>query len=298
MERSVSSARVGERAGPDLRCARGQAGGHLRGVLLEGAELLEGLGLLIENLLGVGAELQDPAVAVAALLVGLRLRVVEPLLEGEGLAEKPLRGRERLAEGAGRVRAELRLREADLLLAGADGVVRLHEGGAGAGGELVDRRLHGLGGLPAARAADEEPHDHADDDQSGEHGEDDQEAGAERLARARGVEAGADALSGGDRGARPVAVDELGLDVVGLQCGHLAGVEGEAVVDGHLVLPGLDRDGEEDVVRAESVELGGRVRPALVAGRAGEGVDVGDEELDAVLLVELGGGGLDVADLR
>ena len=158
-----------ERLGRVGRCERLQARGggiegcrglasrllHAReclgGVLLELAQLVERLGLLIEPRVRLLAQGDDAGVPGPDSVLGVGGRVVELLLEGEGLREVLLRGGERLLELGGRGIAELRLRELELLRARLDRVIGLDEGGCRSAlellrGDLLDRRA-------AARAA-------------------------------------------------------------------------------------------------------------------------------------------------
>ena len=138
-------------------------------VLLELAQLVERRGLLVEPRVRLLAQRDDARVPGARLLLGVGCRVVELLLEREGLREVLLRVGERLLELDGRGIAELRLREAELLGAGLDRVVGLDERGGRAprellGGDLLDRRT-AAGGADRpllAAAADDEPDDDAD----------------------------------------------------------------------------------------------------------------------------------------
>ncbi len=138
-------------------------------VLLELAQLVERLRLLIESGVRLLAQGDDAGVPVSDFLLGVGRRVVELLLQGERLREILLRGRERLRELGRRRVAELRLGELELLGARLHGIIRLDQSGRRAPLELLrvdllDRLAPPAG--PAAHllpaTADDEPHDDAD----------------------------------------------------------------------------------------------------------------------------------------
>jgi len=87
----------------------------------------------------VRAQLEDPRVDGADVGLGVGLVVVEALLQRERLVEVAPRLRQRLRESGGRVVAELRRREAELLLARPDGVVGCDQRAGGAARERLDR---------------------------------------------------------------------------------------------------------------------------------------------------------------
>ena len=110
---------------------------HLRGVAVEPAQLLERIGLRVERRVGALGELDELQRHRAILLGRLGEGVVELVLDLEGLLRGRLRVGERGAEVPDLVVAELRLGEAQLLLAGLQGVVQPDQ-------ELARPQLEGL----------------------------------------------------------------------------------------------------------------------------------------------------------
>ena len=135
--------------------------------------------------------------------------------------------------------------------------------------------------LAGAARADEHEDDNADDDDSDEeHPEEDRTAAS---AAHRVAEPG----RGGDTGSRPVVRVQLRLDVVLLDVVELVGADRPVVVAGEVVGAAVGRDGEQVVALAETVPRGRLVGPVGGLGRIGEGGDVDDVEVDAVVVVQL-----------
>src|SRR5690606_23280157 len=102
----------------------GQRGG--RG-LLKLTQLLKRLRLGVEHRTGLLTQLSDLKAHSAALRIGLRLRVVESLLQLESLHGERLRLHERLTELLGRLIAVPGDGKTQFLAAGDQGVIELHE---------------------------------------------------------------------------------------------------------------------------------------------------------------------------
>ena len=113
--------------GLGLGCSRADCGEGLRGVLLQFAERVEISLLFLEGGQCGLRTADDFAEPAALLLLGVRDVVVELLLQLEGLRHVGLGLVQRLGEVADGGVPVLGLGEAEFLLAGLDGVVRLDE---------------------------------------------------------------------------------------------------------------------------------------------------------------------------
>ena len=142
------------------------------------AECVERVGLRVEIGVGALAQLDDLRRQPALLFGRLGVPIVELLPDRECLRNLLLRSGEDRGEVGGRRIAELRDREAELLLAGLERVVELHEQTAGALVEfLLGHAVWVLGGLVVlavlARPGDEEDTraDHGDRAHDWQHGD-------------------------------------------------------------------------------------------------------------------------------
>ena len=203
---------------------------HLRSVAVEPAQLLERIRLRVERRVGALGELDELQRHRAVLLGGLGEGVVELVLDLEGLLRRRLGVGERGAEVPDLVVAELRLGEAELLLAGLQGVVQSDQELARPQLEGLDVGCRGIQHLllraPAThgpgdqRGADARDHDAADDERHG--------GGGQRVREPVGV---------GDGAARPVVVaqgrgsSESAGDVGELVVGQREGVRDRDAVD-------------------------------------------------------------------
>jgi len=246
---------------------------------------------------GLGEPVDDVGEHPAALVLGLGLVVVEELADAERLGQLFLGALEGLGEAAGGLVAELGDGEAELLLAGADGVVGLDQEPVGLavevlGGALVDGcaalARGGGGGLAAAAHPDDGADDERGDDEEAQDDADD--VGARGRGPGDAVAVGGGLVPGGgvDGGLRPVLVFELRGDEGGGDLVELGVRERERRVDRPGVAAVAGGDGEEEVVGAEPGVDGAGVGPGL-RGVGVEAVDVGDVEADA-------GGGGEVVD--
>ncbi len=250
---------------------------RLRGVLLELAQLVEGLGLLVQPRVGAFEQLEDLRVPGADLVGGVGDGVVQLLLERERLRQVFLGRGERLLELGGRGVSELGLREPELLLARLDRVIGLDKGSGCLTLELLDAHLRhrsGSGRLPrSARhrlrstSADEKPDDPADhrgDQDEGQHPRREPgTAGTARPAARRSCERRRHAVGRRVHGTGPVVLRELRLDLILPDRRELLLGQGPGRVGGEEVLAALCRDREQVLVRAEPVVGGRLARPTL-----------------------------------
>ncbi len=235
------------------------------------------------------------------------------MLQGECLGELGLRGCQGALEGVRRRGAVLGDCEAEFLFAGLDRVIRLHQRARRSSLQLYGRRClqtrrrrpgRREGGAPPP-AHDEE--DHGAHDEEGDHDQDHQDDADRSAGRPAGCgvargdlgggdgaarDAGGEAVRRPDGRARPVVDTKCGLDRDGLDLAELGIRQGEVGGDRQLVLPVAGGDGQQHVVSAETVVVGGLVRPLLAVSHPGERVDVDDEEVGARVGVELVEGGV------
>ncbi len=258
-------------------------------VLFESTQLVEGRGLLVEARVRLVAQPDDLGVPCTRLLFGVGGRVVELLLDREGLVEVLARGLQRLLELDGRGVAELSLREPELLIAGLDGVVGRDQRGGGAAVQLLDADLvdgptrAGAATDPLAAASDH--HDDDEDRHSSDHEEDHQaerEAASGRGgARSRPAAGGIlQPVGGGIHRSQPVFGRELRLDELLLDRAELLLGNGSGRIARQVELARPGRHREKVLRRSESVRLGGRVRPVRGVRGIGELVDVDDPEVE------------------
>ncbi|WP_345941170.1 hypothetical protein [Microbacterium sp. Se63.02b] len=120
----------------DAGAQGGSLGAHLRDDLRRSSHLRHGLrehgGLLVEEILGPIAQLQDARIPCAQLLRSVGDLVVVQLVQLECLAQVSAHGDQRLAQISGQRLAELGLRERELIRGRADPLVRPDQGLLGA----------------------------------------------------------------------------------------------------------------------------------------------------------------------
>lgn len=289
-----------------------RGGERLRGVALQLAQPVEVLGLRVETAIGSRAAGDDLVQHPAAGGVVLRIGVVELLTQPERGGQLVLRLRHGLGERLRRLLPELGGGEAQFLLAGAHRVIRVHQRLLGPGVEFGQRRLllrrspslltalrsgagRGPPFAPGVRVRGQRPG--AADHRDGQHKITCSRAGAGVRARIRCARCDGDLrhrpagqhrvvpVGSPDRGAGPVVLPQRGLHGLAGDLRELGVGQPGAGVDVVGVLPVVRGDGEEDVVRAESVLPRRLVRP-LLCGTAGEVAYVHHEELQPLMVVE------------
>ncbi len=266
----------------------------LRCVLLELAQLVEGLGVVVEDVVDLVGKPDDADVPRTAVVDGILDLVVELLPEVERLGDLRLRRVDGAGELRGRALAVLRHGESQLLPAGGDGVVRAHERDAGL---LLDlgigergERVGGIRGLRhgasladgrgAACASDQS--DDEPDEQGGRDHPDDDQGDAERP----GAPVPLDLVRGQRDRADPVAVAGEGRDRV-FDGGELPVAQRPGGVRGDVEAAALDGDREQVLIGAEPVVVRDLIGPGDAVARVGEVVDEDDEQVGGGVVGEL-----------
>ncbi|RPK91854.1 hypothetical protein EES46_09945 [Streptomyces sp. ADI98-10] len=295
----------------------GHGGQGLGSGAFQGAQPVEVLGDGVQPLVRGRAPPQDLVQHPAAGRVVLGEGVVELLAQPERPRQLVLRPGDRLGEGLRRLLAELGGGEAEFLLAGAHRVIRVHQHLLGLRVQLRQRRRRlrrtarprapapaGRRRGGAGRRAPSAPGVRVEADRADAGGDghrQDEVADAGRAGVARSGVGGARGDGGGghrasrpyggvavgrtDRGPRPVVLPQRGLDRGARHVPQLSVGERGARIDGIGVLPVVGGDGEQHVVLAQTVAVGGLVAPGL-PGPAGEVTYVHHEELDALVVVQ------------